>query len=147
MNSQAFWQQFEVYLRWSFEALIAPTPLLGFFFALSLSLAISTFRQKPWRKRVWHWSYWFALSQLFFPATIAVGVLFPAISSWPSPQANATGERWLNFTFYGSLATGVYWIYSMKGLRWFAASLIGLQQLVLACAGFIAGMSVTGQWL
>jgi hypothetical protein len=147
MNGRSVWQQFAVYSTWSIEALIIP-PVLILLIPLSVSIGLASFRQKPWRSDTWHWSYWFALSQLlFFPMTIAVGVLFPAISSWPSPQANAAGERWLNFTFYGSLATGVYWIYRMKGFRWFAASLIGLQQLVLACAGFIAGMSVSGQWL
>jgi hypothetical protein len=147
MNGRSIWQQFVVYSTWSIEALIIP-PVLILLIPLIVSTGLAILRERPWRTDAWHWSYWLALTQvIFFPLIVAVGVLFPAISSWPSPQSNIAGERWLNCAFYGSLATGVYWIYRMKGLRWFAASLIGLQQLVLACAGFIVGMSVTGQWL
>jgi hypothetical protein len=42
---------------------------------------------------------------------------------------------------------GAFWIYKMKGLRWFAASLVVLLQVILTGAGFIAGMSVSGEWL
>jgi hypothetical protein len=147
MNGGSTWRQFVIYSKWSIEALIIP-PVLILLIPLIVSIGLAIARQRPWRSDAWHWSYWLALTQLiYFPATIAIGVLFPAIAGWPSPQSNIAGERWLNCIFYGSLATGVYWIYRMKEMRWFAASLISLQQLVLSCAAFIAGMSVSGQWL
>jgi hypothetical protein len=147
MNGRHFWQQFAVYSKWSFQALMIPH-VLALLIICVVSLAIACVRQRPLRREVWRWSYWLVLTQLlFFPATIAVGVAFPASSSWPRPQANAVGGRWLDILFYVSVATGCFWIYRMKGLRWFAASLVGVQELIVFCAGFIAGMSVSGDWL
>jgi len=76
-----------------------------------------------------------------------VGVLFPAHSSWPHPQPNAVGIRWLDVLFYLSVTTGCLWVYKMNGVRWFAASLVAALELIISCAGFIAGMSVSGDWL
>jgi hypothetical protein len=84
---------------------------------------------------------------LFFPAIIAVGVFYPSATSWPNPQPNRIGDLWLNVLFCGSVGMGAFWIYKMKGLRWFAASLVVLLQVILTGAGFIAGMSVSGEWL
>jgi hypothetical protein len=35
----------------------------------------------------------------------------------------------------------------MKGFRWYASSLTGLIELPTFAAMFVAGMSVTGDWL
>ena len=43
--------------------------------------------------------------------------------------------------------TACLWIYRLKGLRWLAASLLLLQGALVIGASFIAGMSVTGDWL
>jgi hypothetical protein len=40
-----------------------------------------------------------------------------------------------------------FWLWRMKGLRRLSESLLILQELVLAAAGFIAAMSVSGDWL
>ena len=84
---------------------------------------------------------------LFFPATVAVGVLFPALSSWPHPKENVMGHRLLDGLFYFSLVTSTFWLWRMRGLRWVSTSLLVLQQLILIGAGFVAGMSVSGEWL
>lgn len=78
---------------------------------------------------------------------VAIGVLFPVAGSWPHSQENATGKRLLDSLFYLSLATGAFWFWRMKGLRWLSASLLLLQQVILVGAGFVAGMSVSGDWL
>jgi len=48
---------------------------------------------------------------------------------------------------YGSLASCGFWIWRMKGFRWYATSLMALAELVTWGALFVAGMSITGDWL
>jgi hypothetical protein len=84
---------------------------------------------------------------LYFPVTVAIGVWFPASGAGPHRELNVIGQRALDATFYLSLMTACFWVYRLKGLRWFAASAIACQQLLILGAGFIAGMSVTGDWL
>jgi hypothetical protein len=147
MGVRTFCQQFGVYSEWSLRVLALP-PLLAVLIFCLVILGIEWVRQKPLRSELWRRHYWLVLTQLlFFPAIIAIGVLYPSTTTWPNPQPNATGNLWLNVLFYGSLLMGVFWVCKMKGLRWFAASLVGLQQVVLFGAAFIAGMSVTGEWL
>ena len=46
-------------------------------------------RQQPFRTRLWRPSDWLIFVQLLcFPAMVAVGVLFPAVSGRPHPQGN-----------------------------------------------------------
>ena len=35
----------------------------------------------------------------------------------------------------------------MKGVRWFAISLVAVLQMILMGAFFVAGMAVSGNWL
>ena len=66
----------------------------------------------------------------------------------PSPEAKPDGGSiFSDGLFYLSLVTSAFWLWRMKGLRWRSASLLVLQQVVLVAAGFIAGMSVSGDWL
>jgi hypothetical protein len=147
MGARPFWQQFGVYSEWSLEALALPHLLALSIFCV-LILVIECVRQKPLSNKQWHAYYWLVLTQLlFFPAIVAVGVLFPAAGTGPNSQANATGNVLLDVLLYGSLLTGAFWVYRMKELRWLAASIVVLQQIVLVCAGFISTMSVTGDWL
>lgn len=96
----------------------------------------------------WRTSYWLIFTQmLFFPAMVAVGVLFPAMSVRPDLKENVIGHRLLDGLFYLSLATSAFWVWRMRGLRWVAASLLLLQQVLLIAARFVAGMSVSGDWL
>jgi hypothetical protein len=48
---------------------------------------------------------------------------------------------------YGSFASCVFWIWRMNGFRWFAASLMALMEVPVLGALFVAGMSVTGDFL
>jgi hypothetical protein len=66
--------------------------------------------------------------------------LFAAITVeaiWQNPQANPTlphsasqiGETWLPIVTYGSVASCVFWVWRMRGFRWFAASLMLLLEV------------------
>jgi hypothetical protein len=117
--------------------------------AVSAASAILAFlRRQPFQRGKWRSTHWLIFTQLlFFPAIVAVGALFPAASGRPYPKENLTGKWLLDALFYLSLITAAIWLYRMKGLRWLTASLLMLQQAFLIGAGFIAGMSVSGDWI
>ncbi len=147
MNAAQFWQSFQRLSLWSFEALLLPRPLIALAICSS-SLALAFALQLPFRREVWRPSHWLVFTQLlFFPATITVGVLFPAGGIMPKPVPNVAGRWCLDALWYLSLVMGCVWVYRMKGLRWFAGSLVALQEILVFCAGFMAGMSVSGDWL
>jgi hypothetical protein len=147
MNTPHFSQDFQRLFLWSLEFLALP-PVLLMSGVCIVSVVWAFVRQQPFRTRLWRTSHWLIFTQLlFFPAMVAVGVLFPAVSGWPSPKENVMGRRLLDGLFYLSLATSAFWLWRMKGLRWLSASLLVLQQIILVGAGFMAGMSVSGDWL
>jgi hypothetical protein len=105
-------------------------------------------RQQPFRTRLWRTWHWLIFTQLlFFPAMVAIGVLFPAPDGPIHSPGNRMGEWLLDGLFYLSLATSAFWWWRMKGLRWLATSLLVLQHVMLTGAGLVAGMSVSGDWL
>jgi hypothetical protein len=147
MNTAHFSQDFQRLLLWSLEFFTLP-PVSLLTGGCIVSVVLAVVRQQPFRKGKWRSSYWLIFTQmLFVPAIVAVGVLFPAVSGPPYAKQNLMGNRLLDALFYLSLATSAFWLWRMKGLRWLSASLLLLQQLVLVGAGFIAGMSVSGDWL
>ena len=118
---------------------------------LCLFANLGTASIQTWRfHRVrWKKEYWFVfINLLFVPVVIAIGVLGridPSPVSRPQPN---TVLVWANNGFFGiSLLLGIYWVYRMKGLRWFAVALMMLQLWIIFFAGFIAGMALTGDWL
>jgi hypothetical protein len=135
--------------EWALEALC--TPPLGMTLALSAtSLVWAGIKQRPFRTRLWKPYHWLVICHLvFFAAAIAVGVFGanpitnPTIPHPPDPSA----ERWLDVVTYGSIASCVFWIWRMKGFRWYAASLMVSVEVITWGALFIAGMSVSGDWL
>jgi hypothetical protein len=46
-----------------------------------------------------------------------------------------------------SLALAAFWVFRMKGVRWFALCLVIMLQLILLGALFVAGMAISGDWL
>src|ERR1700678_479986 len=59
--------------------------------------------------------------------------------SWPSYRIDAL--------LLIQLPVSIWVVWLMKGYRWFSVFTVGLEQwFCLACA-FVAGMSVTGDWL
>jgi hypothetical protein len=143
-----FWLTFWTYLRWSLEFLYEPPFAYGTLL-LVLNFIASVIRQRPFQKPIWRQTYFIVVLQfLFFPAVLAVAVLGRV--DWQKPHfpgPNYWGLRAEDFCDLGSLILSVYWVSRMKGLRWFALSLAILQLWLLAAAGFIAAMSLTGTWL
>jgi len=148
METAHFSQNFQRLFLWSLQFLGVP-PILLITAICLVGVVVAFVRQQPFQQRLWRPSYWLIFSQmLFFPAMDAVGVLFPAVSTVrPHPKENVLGHRLLDALFYLSLAMSAFWVWRMRGLRWFAASLLLLQQVLLIGAGFVAGMSVSGDWL
>lgn len=147
MHTDHFSENFHRLFLWSVQFLGVPSVLL--LASLCFAAVIVAFVwQQPFQRQLWQTSYWLIFTQmLFFPAMVAVGVLFPAMSVRPDLRENILGHRILDGLFYLSLVTSAFWIWRMRGLRWLAASLLLLQQVMLIGAGLVAGMSVTGDWL
>jgi len=143
-----FWSTFWGFLGWSLEFLFVP-PLVYGTLLLGLSFIASVIRQRPFSKPIWKKTYSIAVLQfLFFPATLAVAVLGRV--DWQQfhfPGPNKRGLRAEYVFAVGSLIVSGYWVWRMKGLRWFALSLAMLQLWLLAAANLIAAMSLTGNWL
>ena len=147
MNTAHFWEDFHRLFLWSVQFLGVPPVILMTAICI-VGVVVSFAREQPFSTRLWRPWYWLIFTQLlFFPATVACGVLFPAVSGWPHPKENVIGHRLLDGLFYSSLATSAFWLWRMRGLRWLSASLLVLQQVILVGAGFVASMSVSGEWL
>jgi hypothetical protein len=132
---------------WSLQSLLYIRPLPLLLIGACLGLALAFWKQRPFQNPLWKNSHWFVLTQLlFFPTAISIGVLYPAsspsflhVSSRASTASGLLG--WL------SLALATFWVYRMKGFRWFALSLVAVLQIILMGAFFVAGMAVSGDWL
>jgi len=148
MNTAQFSENFYRLFVWSVQFLGVP-PILLMATVCLVGVSVAFVWQQPFKRQLWRTSHWLIFTQLlFFPAMVAVGVLFPAVSSVrPNLKENVMGHRLLDGLFYLSLATSAFWVWRMRGLRWLAASLLLLQQVILIGAGFVAGMSVSGDWL
>jgi hypothetical protein len=137
------------YSEWALEMLILP-PLCVIFVLSAASLVWAAIKQRPFKTRFWKPHHWLVASHvMFFGAAIAVGVFGanpianPTIPHPPIPAA----ERALAIVTYGSVASCGFWIWQMKGFRWFAASLLILAEVITWGAFIVAGMSVSGDWL
>ncbi len=99
---------------------------------------------------MWKPYHWLALTHLlFFAAAIVVGVLGqnPITNPTITHSADETARLYLDVVTYGSLASCGFWISRMKGFRWYATSLMALAELITWGALFVAGMSITGDWI
>ena len=116
-----FWSTFWGFLGWSLEFLFVP-PLAYGTLLLGLSFIASVIRQRPFSKPIWKKTYSIAVLQfLFFTATLAVAVLGRV--DWQQfhfPGPNKWGLRAEYVFAVGSLIVSGYWVWRMKGLRWFA---------------------------
>jgi hypothetical protein len=139
---------FWLYLRWSFEFLYEPPFAYGTLL-LVLNAVASGVCQKPFGKPIWKQIYSIIIVQfLFFPTTLAVAAL--GYVDWtenPFPEPNYWGLRVEDAFAIGSFVLGIYWVWRMKGLRWFAASCAIFQLWLLSAAQFIAAMALKGKWL
>jgi hypothetical protein len=133
------------YSLWALEAMMLP-PLCILLPLAVVSLIWAWHRQQPMHRQLWRPAHWLVLSHLlFFGAAILIGTLFSYDRAARAIDHRA--DQGLNVLFYGSLLSCAFWIWSMKGFRWFAASLMATIECLIVGALFIAGMSVTGDWL
>ncbi len=117
---------------------------------LTLGVVVSFAWQRWFGNGRWKHHYWLVLTQfMFYPAVVTVGVLYRVSTNptLPLPKANPVADWTIDVLFFLSLALSFFWVYRMKGFRWFAFCIVGLQQLLLCGAMFVAGMSITGDWL
>ena len=116
----------------------------------AVGLIVEFVLEMPFGHGRWKHHYWLVLIQvLFIPAVVALGVLY-RVNTDPTqahPKPNPVGDWGIDILFFLSLAVNCFWVYRMKGLRWFAFCLLALQQVFVFGAAFIAGMSITGDWL
>lgn len=148
MNTVGFWSRFQIYFVWGLEAWMLPQVLIVGL-ALLVSVVAALLAQ-PQIKTRWRRSHWLVFTQLlFYPLIVAVGAAFPAGTSVAPGGAHSVplGERLLDMLTFAPLITGSYWVHRMRGLRWLAGSLVLLQEVVLYGALFVAGMSLSGDWL
>ena len=113
-----------------------------------ISLTLAAIKQRPFERELWKPYHWLVLTHLFFfPAVIAAGVIWtnpvtnPTIPTTPLKQEDGSYLLW-----YASLASCAWWVWRMRGFRWFATSLM-LAEVPVFCGLFVAGMSVAGDWL
>ena len=125
-------------------------------FCILLPVAIASLvwawrRQQPSSSELWRPSHWLVFSHLlFFLTTVFIGTLYAAEGS-PYDGSGRTihhgAEAALYVLSYGSLLSCAYWIWRLRGFRWFAASLMAVMECLFVGALFVVGMSVTGDWL
>ena len=111
-----------------------------------ISLTLSYLKQRPLQNPSWTKSAWLVLTQLlFFPLAVLVGVLYHGDATTRSP--NPIGVAALDYVDYLSLGMAVFWVYRMKGLRWFTLSLVATIEVILFAVSFVCGMATSGDWL
>jgi len=126
----------------SFQLLLIMPPMNIIFFGASMSLAFAILRQSPFQNPFWKTSHWFVLIQLLlFPAAITVGVLNP------NAGLDSIASTALDLLALLSLVLAAFWVYRMKGFRWFAFGAVTVLEMILMGAFSVAGMSVNCAWL
>lgn len=138
------------YALWTVESMMLP-PLCILLPLAVVSLVWAWRVQQPKRRQLWKPVHWLVLTHLFFfAAIILIGAVYPADRTAYSGSAAAIhhgANATIELLFYGSLVSCGFWIWRMKGFRWFGASLMAVIECPIIGASFIAGMSVTGDWL
>ena len=131
-------------------AFVQVPPFCYFATILALGLLGSAAWQKPFQRSVWRPHYWLALTQLLFvPALAVVGALYRVVPDPNRPLAreNALADWSINALVLLSLVSCFFWVYRMKGIRCFAFCVLVIQEVFVLGAMFLAGMSISGDWL
>ena len=149
MTLSHFAERFWTYSVWSLETLFFMPPVFLIFLSATVSLYLAFRKQRPFQGPMWKRSHWLVLTQLlFFPIVICIGVLYPADSpSFLRSTPRSIANDVCDFLSWLSLALAAFWVYRMKGLRWFAVSVVTVLEMILVGAFFVAGMAITGDWL
>lgn len=146
MNPSQIWQYFQwlaIPLSWYLGI-----PFLAWGCLVVIIIAGTLFWwQKPYRKGLWKHSYWLVFTQLlFYPAIMATGWLFELES--PSyllnPKRQATGFWVIDSLIFISFVLNVFWIWRIKGFRWYILFFLAALQFLLCSAWLFAMFSMTG---
>jgi hypothetical protein len=85
---------------------------------------------------------------VFFLSVIALGAARPNPYHPGVPHnKDEFGLLLLQVLWYGSWASCIFWIWHMRGIRWIAAFAMLGMQLLVAGSLFMAGMSISGDWI
>ena len=88
---------------------------------------------------------------IFLPLAVTLLILFwGAVMEHPS-TSQSLAPSWPSYVVWAllvlQLLVSIWVVWAMRGYRWFSAFTVALEQWFgLACA-FVAGMSITGDWL
>ncbi|MGA2812411.1 MAG: hypothetical protein ABSG16_13495 [Candidatus Acidiferrum sp.] len=147
MSLSEFADRFWTLSVWSFQSLLHIPLYLAILIFACLTIGLAFWKQHPFQNPLWKRSHWFVLTQLlFFPVVISLGVLYPA--SGPSfYHAQSVASRACGLLSWLSVALAGFWVYKMKGFRWFALSVVAVLEITLIGAFFISGMAISGDWL
>jgi hypothetical protein len=149
VNIGDFWAYFRWLVVQSFGFALFP-PVQYTLLALGLGFIVSAAWQKPYRPSLWRTRYWLIFTQLLFvPALAVIGTLYRVIldPTKPLPKENAVANWSINILVLLSLGLSFFWVYRMKGIRWFAFCVLAIQEVFVLGAMFIAGMSISGDWI
>lgn len=99
-------------------------PIAVAFMLLTIGLVVAFAWQGPFRKGHWKRHYFLAFTQsLFFPVVIAIGALY-RVNPDPTKsllKVNPVADWSIEILFFFfSLVLIFFWVYRMKGIRWFA---------------------------
>jgi hypothetical protein len=106
--------------------------------------------RRPIERGLWKRRDWLMFSHvLFFPAMIVLGVVYKeqARDFERGYPYGSFGPILLDALLLGSVASCGLWILRMKGFRWPVAFLMGLMEVPILLAWFVAGCSMTWNWL
>ena len=151
MLSLNFWQTFRIYFTYSLEFLIIPENV-GVTISLVVNLLASILYSWHSRKQNWHARHSWAFAQfLFLPVLLAIAVVGTYTDPMNRTVARPAPEVWVLWTvdalMIGALILGLYFAYRMRGLRWFAVSLLLIQVWLMRGAHLVASMAINGDWI
>jgi hypothetical protein len=135
--------------EWAIEFVTMP-PLCFVLLLSGISLVCAWVSQQAFIADRWRPFHWLVVCHaLFFAAAIAVGVFGANPNSKPAlpHPPNPTAVFCLYVVVSSSIVSCGFWIWRMKGFRWFAASLMVLSQTMTCGAFVVADMAVSGDWL
>ncbi len=140
------WHGFWVLSRQGLTGLYTWPPSLVVTLVLAVNLVAAVAVKWPFQREGWRHEYWLAfVSLIFIPATIVIGDVGRIDSTTKPPIVSLVWTN--NGMLVASILLGIFWVYRMKRLRWFAVAFMLAQLWVLFWAGMAAEMALTGNWL
>jgi hypothetical protein len=149
VNTTNFWSQFQWFISESLSVARIP-PFRYPLVVLYIGLIVSAIWQKPFQRKAWKPQYWLVFTQLFFvPAVCVIGVIYRVTPDPTKPllKENAVADWSINVLALLSALSIFLWVYRMKGIRWVVFCILAIQEVFVLGAMFMAGMSISGDWI